>query len=235
MARLTESVVGRAAPVRGVLIIVTSLMPIGHCKAKRRGRFGVPHGRPAAARLPDGGAAIGAPDRRRAAALKRGLSPATPAGTGPDPGTSPAAGSARPDEPSPIVPPPRSDPARGGRHLLRCGQRLQCRRRERHPARVRTGGRRAELAARADALSALQRRFEVLTAEGRFSARGPGNIAGPPRTHPDIQRRRSATNRISAQRIGIPYCRPPLVHRAFWPRLILSREPSPTFFSNASP
>jgi hypothetical protein len=36
------------------------------------------------------------------------------------------------------------------------------------------------------------------------------------------------------QRIGMPYCRPPLVHWAFWPRLIFRREPSPTFFSKPS-
>lgn len=38
-----------------------------------------------------------------------------------------------------------------------------------------------------------------------------------------------------AQRIGGAYCRPPLFHSAFTPRLIFRREPWPTFFSNTSP
>src|SRR5712671_3412466 len=37
------------------------------------------------------------------------------------------------------------------------------------------------------------------------------------------------------QRIGGAYCRPPWVHRAFWPRAILSGEPAPTLRSNISP
>src|SRR5665647_2097516 len=37
------------------------------------------------------------------------------------------------------------------------------------------------------------------------------------------------------QRIGGAYCRPPLLHSAFSPRLILSGEPCPTLRSNTSP
>jgi predicted 2-oxoglutarate/Fe(II)-dependent dioxygenase YbiX len=36
-------------------------------------------------------------------------------------------------------------------------------------------------------------------------------------------------------RTGMPYCRPPFVQSAFWPRLIFKRDPSPTLRSKVSP
>jgi len=41
--------------------------------------------------------------------------------------------------------------------------------------------------------------------------------------------------RAPAHRTGRPYCRPPLVHKAFSPRAIFSGEPCPTLRSKISP
>ena len=69
-------------------------------------------------------------------------------------------------------------------------------------------------------------------ARPRESVRTRGPVI-PPRQAP--RDRAMAPGRGPHQRIGMPYCSPPLVHSALRPRLIFRGDPSPTLRSNTSP